>query len=122
MRAAAFLPCRVLKRLDNRLGRRGAYLACAGMAWTMLGLSFMTEPSPNTVRGMVLLRQIAPMWVWGALWVVCGLTAIAFALARTGRDRYGFAAAVLPTLLWSCAYIGAIIDGDFPSAWVNAAT
>ncbi|MFJ9420673.1 hypothetical protein [Streptomyces sp. NPDC101249] len=122
MRAAALLPCRILRRLDQRLGRRGSYLACAGSAWTMYGLGIIISPRPGTVRGMLLLRNIAPLEFWGAIWVVCGLTAIAFAFTRTGRDVYGFVAAVIPTLVWCVAYGAAMIAGDFPYAWVSAAT
>lgn len=122
MRAAAWSPCRILRRIDKRLGRRGSYLVCAGSAWTLYGIGLTIEPRPGTVRGMLMLRSIAPMWVWGLVWIACGLTAIVFAFARTGRDRYGFAAAVLPTLLWAGTYLVAMLAGDFPSAWVSAAT
>lgn len=122
MRAAAWSTCRILRYIDKRLGRRGSYLACAGSAWTMYGIGVMLAPRVGTVRGMLLLRGIAPMWVWGLVWVICGLTAVCFAFAGTGRDRWGFAAAVLPTLLWAGAYFVAMLNGDFPSAWVSAAT
>ncbi|MFD6149379.1 hypothetical protein [Streptomyces sp. NPDC060243] len=112
----------MLRRLDKRLGRRGSYLACAGSAWTLYGAGVIIEPRPGTVRSMVILREIAPMWVWGLIWVVCGLTAVAFGLARTGKDRWGFGAAVLPTLMWAGAYGLAIVAGDFPAAWTGAAT
>ncbi|MGW4270886.1 hypothetical protein ACWEGQ_00615 [Streptomyces seoulensis] len=71
---------------------------------------------------MLLLRSIAPLGVWGVVWVACGLTAIGFAFTRTGRDRFGFMAAVCPTLLWAGAYLAAVFLGDFPSAWVSSAT
>lgn len=122
MRAAALSPCRILRRIDERLGRRGSYLACAGSAWTFYGIGLMVTPRPGTVKGMLLLRSIAPMWVWGLIWVACGLTAIVFAFAGTGRDRWGFVAAILPTLMWAGAYLIAILAGDFPSAWASAAT
>lgn len=122
MRAAALSPCQLLRRLDERLGRRGSYLACAGSAWTLYGLGTIITPRPGTVRGMLLLRNIAPLELWGCVWVVCGLIAIGFAFTPTGRDRWGFVAAVCPTILWAGAYVAAMISGDFPSAWVSAAT
>ncbi|MFF7335466.1 hypothetical protein [Streptomyces sp. NPDC008150] len=92
------------------------------MAWTMYGIGIIITPRPGTVRGMLLLRNAAPLELWGVIWVVCGLTAIVFAFTRTGRDMVGFMAAVLPTLMWAGAYVAAMISGDFPSAWVSAAT
>lgn len=122
MRAAALSPCRLLRRLNKRLGRRGSYLACAGSAWILYGVGLVITPRPGTVKGMTVLRSIAPMWVWGLVWILCGMTAVAFAFTHTGRDRFGFMAAVCPTLLWAGAYGAAIVRGDFPSAWVSAAT
>jgi hypothetical protein len=122
MRAAVLSPCWLLRRLHERLGRRGSYLACAGAAWTLYGVGIILAPRPGTARGMLLLRSIAPLQAWGMVWAACGLTAICFAFARTGRDRWGFMAAVAPPLLWTGAYTAAMIRGDFPAAWVSAAT
>lgn len=121
MRAAAHLPCRILRRLDARLGRRGSYLAVAGSAWTLYGLGIILDPRVGTVKGVSILRHLLPIEAWGAFWMLCGLTAVAFAFTRD-RDRFGFFAAVLPAAVWSGAYAAALMTGDFPKAWTSMAT
>jgi uncharacterized membrane protein HdeD (DUF308 family) len=50
-----------------------------------------------------LVRDLAPLPVWGAVWAVSG--AVCLVCAFRHDDRWGFAAAMLVKVLWGGLYI-----------------
>ncbi|MGW1587334.1 hypothetical protein [Streptomyces sp. NPDC002386] len=101
----------------QRLQRRGLTLLITGIAWISYGASIATQPRYGTVRGIGVLLDLQPMYVWAWVWLGSGLASIAFCAARPGRDRFGIAAAIVPPLLWAVAYaLGATIGG-YAQAW-----
>lgn len=110
---------RLLRRLP---GRRGAYLFIAGAGWALYGVGILLDPQPGTVRSAVIMRELAPLQVWGWLWVCCGLLAAAAAWSVCPRRQgWGFAAASAPPILWAAAFAAAWLTGEY-DAWAGAAT
>jgi hypothetical protein len=76
------------RRIRQRLGRRGTFLAILGTGKTCWGVSFLADP-PND-HGLQLLTE------------VCGL-----------RHWFGFLTAFIPPTVWAIAYTYAVIAGDY---------
>lgn len=116
MRAAA-------ARLWARLGRRGTDLLIFGALELIYGWGIVSDPRYGVVRGVGVLTAVAPMTLWGALWMASGIIAIALATHPPFlRDSWGYAALFGPMGLWACANFGAWITGDFRQAYTSAAT
>jgi len=105
--------------LGRRVGLRGAALLLAGIGWTTYGIGIITDPRYVVQRGVSVLTRLWPLDWWGAVWIVCGLLALAAAVLRPGRDAWGFGAVVLPPLVWAGAYIVAWLTGRYPAAWTS---
>ncbi|MFF7365805.1 hypothetical protein [Streptomyces sp. NPDC008125] len=105
------------RRAWARLSWRGLTLATSGIAWISYGASLAVQPRYGTVRGIQVLLGLAPMPVWGWAWIVAGAVALAYAVARPGRDLPGVAAAMAPPLLWALAYALGGASGTSATAW-----
>ncbi|MFK0182288.1 hypothetical protein ACIQVR_40760 [Streptomyces xanthochromogenes] len=111
------------RRLSKRLGRRGSILLAFGTMETFYGWGIATDPRYGVVRGVGVLTRMLPMPWWGALWMICGVTAMAMAFEPKPRwDRWGFAAATLPMSLWSGSNFVAWASGQFGQAWTSVIT
>ncbi|MFC8171219.1 hypothetical protein [Streptomyces sp. NPDC057325] len=109
--------------LRTRLGRRGSVLLAFGVMELLYGLGLLLDPRFGIVRGVGVLTHVAPMWVWGGLWMLCGALALIMAWdVRATRDTWGYAAAVLPPLGWCGAHLVAWLTGSYPQAWTSAVT
>lgn len=101
------------RRIREHLGRRGAFLIVLGVGKTCWGIGFLVEPQPHPI-GLDLLTRVAPLHCWAWLWIVAGLTMLACAWLRVGRDGLGFAVALVPPTTWATAYTVAVVSGDYP--------
>jgi hypothetical protein len=109
--------------LRKRLGRRGSILMAFGIFETLYGWGIVSDPRYGVVRGVGVLTRWLPMPWWGGLWILCGITAVLMAFEPRPRwDRWGFAAATLPMLLWSAANAVAWLSGVFGQAWTSMVT
>ncbi|MFD5425200.1 hypothetical protein [Streptomyces sp. NPDC127084] len=84
-----------------------------------IGYGQIVQPQPDR-RGLKLLLDIAPLTVWGWLWVTAGLIAIASAWLPEGADWPGFLALPLMVLPWMTSYLASWLLGDFDRGWVAA--
>ena len=98
-----------MRRLGRYFGRRGGFLVLFGLAWTLCGVSFALVPverfSAVNHAGPLVFMDSRP-WP-GLLWIVCGLIALVNGLARrriNNEDAFGYAALVVPTVLWTLCY------------------
>ncbi|MGX1129880.1 hypothetical protein RKD49_002070 [Streptomyces glaucescens] len=105
------MPCRAARRLYKALGRRGVFLAILGTGKTCWGVSFLVDPPRD--QGLELLTNLCSLRHWSWLWIICGLTTLASAFLKVGRDWFGFLAALLPPTVWATAYTVAVITGDY---------
>lgn len=110
------IPC-----MPRCLGRHGAYLAVTGVAWAVYGAGILMDPRPATVRSAAVLRHLAPMEMWGVMWIFCGTLAFISAWAKSSvRIDLGYAAATLPPLLWALAFTASWALGEYTDAWTGA--
>lgn len=105
------MACRAGRWLCKRLGRRGVVLAIIGVGEVCWGLSFLLEPPSD--RGLTLLTRLCGLEHWAWLWIGAGVATGGCALLRIGRDWAGFAAAVVPPIVWATAYAAAAAGGDY---------
>lgn len=104
-----------------QLGRRGAFLLTLGAAWVGYGQGIAFDPRYGTARGLSHLTRYVSLYALGWGWVVCGVLAVAAALAGKRWQPFGFAAIALPAGLWGAAFTVTWAGGGYPSAAGSAA-
>jgi hypothetical protein len=103
--------CAAVRRLRQRLGRRGIFLLIIGTGKTCWGISFLVDPPDD--HGLQLLTDVCSLRHWAWLWIIAGLVTGTSAFLRIGRDRYGFVAALIPPTVWAVAYTAAVVTGTY---------
>lgn len=111
---------RPLRRLAQRLGRRGAILLCYGAVWFLYGYAQVASPPPDQ-RGLQPLLELMPLAAWGWLWVAAGVVAMVAAWLPQGKDWPAYPALQLVVLPWMGCYLATWIMGEFPRGWIAAA-
>jgi hypothetical protein len=102
-------------------GRRGAFLLLFGIAFMLLGLSFITSPPDALIRQtMRWMPDWSPIWFCGLLWLGAGLFGVVFAFTRIPTDRFGFMAMSAVCVGWAVAHCIAQAVGTNDRAWVSA--
>ena len=89
-----------------RVSRRSAYLLGFGGVWITLGSAYVSAPQAASIS----LYHGVPMLWQGLAWVVCGAVAVLSILPHAPRPL-GFAAALVPPLLWSLGFALEILNG-----------
>lgn len=105
------------------LGRRGAFLALFGGAFILIGQALMQTDETQVVRHVFRFAlALAPLWVYGVAWIVCGVIALVDGLLQRGSDAIGFAFASLMPTIWTIVYLAAWIGDDlgFKNLWQSA--
>lgn len=111
-------------RVAAYFGRRGGFLVVFGLIWVFLGIRFATEQQdrfsrPGGPNGPLEFMDSTP-WP-GLFWVACGVVAVINGLVRRrwhNEDALGYAALVMPPVLWSAAYLVSYSSYLY-SAWVG---
>jgi len=105
------MACRAARRVYKVLGRRGCFLLILGTGKTCYGISFLVDPPAD--HGLKLLTDLCSLQHWSWLWIVAGIITAASAFLRIGRDKLGFAVALLPPTVWAIAYTSAVVSGYY---------
>ncbi|MFJ2697408.1 hypothetical protein ACIO5Z_14440 [Streptomyces rochei] len=105
------MPCRAARRLSKALGRRGVFLLILGTGKTCWGISFLVDPPRD--HGLKLLTDVCSLRHWSWLWIVAGVITLGSAFLRIGRDKIGFAVALVPPTVWATAYTAAVVSGYY---------
>lgn len=107
------------RRVVTRLGRRGQFLVYAGIAWFLLGYSYIVAP-PRRPPGTLVVHDLVPYPWWGAVWMAAGACGVAFAWTqRPGRDRWGYTALVVMPAAQSASYaISWVLHVVHDAGWV----
>lgn len=107
----------VARVLCRHLGRRGVPLLILGIGKICWGASFIVTPSSGV--GLGLLTRYAPLHCWAWVWILAGIVTATSAFVPIGRDGAGFAAAIIPPLLWALAYgVGAATGEYTRGLWI----
>lgn len=98
-----------IRRARISIGRRGEFLSTLGLVEICYGIGNLFLPLPERPYTDALVHEMLPEWAKAALWIVCGVVAIAFATAKTGADRFGFMAALGMPGFIACSYLASSI-------------
>ncbi len=107
--------------LVNRIGRRGAALLFFGLldlvyGYSLIwpGVSDLSLLSPN----LKFLASLAPLMMWGVLWIIPGILAVVCAFLK--EDRWGFTGVIAVKMMWGVIYLAAAVTGQVDRAYVSA--
>lgn len=107
------------RALTHRIGRRGAILLILAVIDVAYGMSLIGPASETLGSAATVWRQhYAPLWVWGAGWLVIAAILIVSAFLR--NDRFGYAAAIGWKIAWSVSTLASWIVGGVPRGWVSS--
>lgn len=103
--------------------RRGTFLVSFGAVYIILGYSILTlsnSPTTNAAahKALRFALEIAPLSVYGWLWIASGAVAIA-AGVLSRYEVIGFGIAAFMPTLWALVYFTAW--DTLPRAWLSAA-
>lgn len=102
------------------LTRRSAFLVLFGIAFSVIGYSYIRGPAaPNLQEQLHLALAVVPLWFFGAVWLVCGLVAIATGITRWQKPL-GFAALTFIATMWGGCYFAGWLAGDAPVGYRTA--
>lgn len=116
MRAAV---SRGANRLGRRLGPRGAGLLLCGVGWIVYGCGLLGDPRFGIVRGVDALVRVAPISVWGWVWIASGVVACLAAPLQPREDWWGWLAAAAMPGVWAVAYTSARALGTLAQGWYS---
>lgn len=111
----------LVNRRRLKVSRRDAFLALFGVAYILIGYSFLNIApvyKPLIHAQLRAATDLAGIEVYGWAWITSGGVAIVGAIWRR-FDTIGFAVATFMPLLWSLAYWAAVVQDQVPRAWVS---
>lgn len=101
--------------------RRRLLLISFALAYIVIGISYISIP-PELSGSLTLIVRTAPLWIWGAIWIVCGAGMI-IAAVHHWRDKlggdFGFGIGVAMPALWGVLSFASTFFGA-ERGWVTA--
>jgi len=106
------------RRILLHIGYRGSALLFFFLLDLIYAYSLFNPPAEEAAhsRNLVYLASIAPLWVFGVMWLIAAGCCLVAAFIK--RDFIGFAAAIGIKVLWGLLYVGATLQG-VPRAYVS---
>lgn len=110
-------PLMLLRRLRDRVGRRGASLLFVGVLSLVLTASILTAgPAQLSSPTYAVLSALAPLPVWAAGWGLSVL--VCWVQAFMAMDRIAFAVSTAMWWAYGIAYLVGSVSGANPRGWV----
>ena len=107
-----------MRRLANRLGRRGCSLLFFGMFDLVYAVSLFAPPeSARDTPMLVWVASVAPLWVYAAAWASVGLLCLFYAWRR--EDSPAWAAAMLIKVGWAILLLAGWLVADLERGFVS---
>lgn len=115
--------------LAKRFGRRGLILIALGFGFALFGVSILILPEASRFsRPGPSPLDWADSYLWGYLWLGCGIIGLLVGLQRRrAPDVIGYTAVFIPPAVWTFLYIysymvWAATGGEFgePFTWASA--
>lgn len=121
---------RLVDRIIDRIGRRGAVLTLLSFVYFLLGLKAILDPAMD--MGSFQFYTMMPFWLRAVMWIVpalCGM--FAASLQKGKNDGIGFAALCIPAAIMTGSYFVSFLGflagitggaGNLAAStgWVNA--
>lgn len=100
--------------------RHSLVLAVGGLVYLFVGIAFIRMPVTDTRAASIeLALRLAPMTVWGTVWVVTGILALASTRWPPATETWGYTAMTSLAALWSAIYALSMIFFDAPATSVS---
>ncbi len=104
--------------VDN-IGRRGASLLFfAFLNVVYAGSLFFAAPPAQRTASVNFLSEIAPLSMWGTVWLVCGLVCMFYAFRED--DKFAFAIDIALKTLWGLLHFVGWLFVHVDRAYVSA--
>lgn len=113
------MPHRLLKSID---GHRGDFLLAGGVAFTVVGYSYVSVTTPGRSAAFSWLPMRMDSHEFGWAWVAVGVFTLISALVSAKHKtlaRVAFMALIVPPMLWALIFAGAWLTGAHPFGWVS---
>lgn len=108
---------RKLREYGHReIGRRGSVLIVHSLLFIGVGQAYITAAIPSSSPALKVLTDVAPLWVWGWIWILSGLTCIVAGLRRSFQPL-GFFAGTSVFLLWGYVSFMTWVTGYAHLGW-----
>lgn len=105
-------------RVFHRIGRRGGFLLLLAIIDIGYGASLIGPSAEAVNLSTTIWRETyAPLWVWGAGWLVVAAVLIVTAFLRD--DMIGYSAAIGWKLLWGLTTLASWLFGGVARGWVS---
>jgi hypothetical protein len=105
-------------RLIHRIGRRGAILLLFAVVDFSYGASLIVPSADSLSLESTIWRQhYAPVWVWGAGWLI--VSAILAVGAFMRNDDLAYAAAIGWKIIWALTTLASWVFGGVERGWVS---
>lgn len=102
--------------------RHSLVLAVAGLVYIAFGSVLVgTVPSADRVSGLRLALAVAPLSVWGVLWIVAGCLAVVSARWPPASKTWGYSAMSGLAFCWAAMYLMGIVLLDAPISGASGA-
>jgi drug/metabolite transporter (DMT)-like permease len=111
------------RQVIDRTGRRGAALLAFAFIDIVVGWSLFDAETQAQTKAIPAYRatlEIAPLPIWGALWLLVGALCAVCAFLVTDRIAYG--AAIGVKIVWAGSFLASWVIYNAPRAWLSAAT
>ena len=82
---------------------RRKFLIAFGLAYIGIGYSFLGA-APTTPARLALAWNHVPFWLFGIMWMGCGLGGMIASFVPSTRDKPGFLLLSIPPVVWSLGY------------------
>jgi hypothetical protein len=87
---------------------RRKFLILFGLAYVGIGYSFIGA-GPTAPARMALAWNEVPFWLFGLMWMGCGVVGMIASFVPTTRDKPGFLCLSVPPVVWSLGYLVAYL-------------
>lgn len=102
-----------------RVGHRGRILLILAVVDIAYGFSFIGPSADALALSTTAWRQhFAPLWVWGAGWLV--VAAVLIVSAFLLNDAIGYAAAIAWKILWALTTLASWAFGGVDRGWLGS--
>ena len=103
----------------KRLGRRGAALLVCSLISILLGLGSVVTPTGRPLSPVyVVITGLAPMKVWGIIWILAGAVAGVQAFSRTVAAAAWLSVITIAAVWTAGLFAGWLVSG-WPRGWIG---